>query len=56
MTPETAYQILGLKFGASETEIRAAHRKLILKHHPDRGGRESDAARINQAKDVLLKS
>ena len=46
MTREEAYQVLGLGAGASEAEIRAAH--------PDSGGSDWMAARINQARDVLL--
>jgi len=54
MTRQEALAILGLPESASEDEIRAAHRRLIVRVHPDAGGSAELAARINRAKDVLL--
>ena len=54
MTLQEAREVLDLKEGATRREILAAHKKMIRKNHPDQGGSKYLAAKINQARDVLL--
>jgi DnaJ family protein C protein 19 len=55
MSRAEALKVLGLEQGATDEQIRAAHRRLIVQIHPDKGGTSYLAAKINEAKDVLLR-
>ena len=55
-TKRDYYEILGVERGCAEKEIKAAYRKLMGQLHPDKGGSDYLAAKVNQAKDFLLKS
>jgi hypothetical protein len=54
MAREEALAMLGLPANADEAQIREAHHRLMLKLHPDHGGSDYLAARLNEARDVLL--
>lgn len=54
MSRQEAYEVLGLRPGASDSEIREAHLRLMRGAHPDAGGSDWLASRVNQARDILL--
>ena len=56
MTVDEAYAILGLTAGATPEQIKEAHRRLMVKLHPDHGGSDYLATQINRARDVLLRA
>jgi curved DNA-binding protein CbpA len=55
MSRDEALRILGLSADATEADIKAAYHRLIAGLHPDRGGSAYLAAKINEARDVLMK-
>jgi len=54
MPPSEARKLLGVGEGASADDIRAAHRQLIAKVHPDAGGSAGLATQVNAARDALI--
>jgi len=54
MSEAEAYALLGLAAGATPAAVKAAHRRLMKRHHPDHGGNAEMAAQLNAARDVLL--
>ncbi|MEM6615952.1 MAG: DnaJ domain-containing protein [Pseudomonadota bacterium] len=55
MSVDEAYAVLGLRPGASDDQIRSAHKALMKRFHPDQGGSDYLASKVNEAKDILLK-
>ncbi len=53
MTRQEAFDLLGLKQGASDAEIEAAYKKLIKKNHPDTGGTDGLTRKLNEARRIL---
>jgi len=54
MTRDEAYEILGLTPGATADQVKEAHHRLMKKIHPDQGGSNYLATKINEAKSVLI--
>ena len=53
---DEAYKILGLDFDATKDDTISAHKELIRKNHPDKGGSDYLSSKINEARDILLKN
>lgn len=51
--PESPYEVLGISSNATESEIKAAHKKLAMKHHPDQGGKSEDFRKVQEAYEYL---
>ncbi len=56
MSKKEALDVLGLKAGATEDDIKAAYKRMIAQAHPDKGGSDWVAAKLNEARKVLLNS
>lgn len=54
MRPAEARELLNIHVGATADEIRAAHKRMMLRVHPDAGGSAGLATRVNAARDTLL--
>ncbi|KAL6070812.1 putative Mitochondrial import inner membrane translocase subunit TIM14 [Balamuthia mandrillaris] len=55
MTRAEAAQILNVRVSASKDKIKQAHRRIMLANHPDNGGSDYMASKVNEAKDLLMK-
>lgn len=55
MSRKEAYKVLGLTEKPTKAEVRAAHKKLMMKHHPDKEGNHDIAAKLNAARETLLR-
>lgn len=54
MSVSEASRILGVSVNATQLQVKSAYRKLMMKHHPDKGGSAEFAAKLNTARDVML--
>ncbi|KAL4441820.1 hypothetical protein ABPG77_003736 [Micractinium sp. CCAP 211/92] len=54
MTRREAALILGVRESAPEEKVKEAHRRIMIANHPDAGGSSFIAAKVNEAKDMLL--
>ena len=55
MSASEAREVLGVDEGAGEDEINAAYRQLMAKYHPDKGGNDWMASKLNEARQTLLR-
>ncbi len=54
MSVDEASKLLGLPEGATHLQIKSAYRKMMMRHHPDKGGSAEFAAKLNTARDVMM--